>query len=206
MIRSSFQPKMLKPKKCRMCPTVFVPQRSMQFACSPACAQAWSAKQRAQKEARAKREERKSFKERAEKIKTRAEHLGELQDAVNAYVRLRDINDPCISCDKPATWQGQWHASHFKSVGHAPALRFNLLNIHKACSVCNKWKSGNYVGYKPRLEKKIGKEAVDWLEGPAGNEPLKITVAEIKELKKFYRAEVRRMKKAFVNQPEEETA
>lgn len=145
------------------------------------------------------------MKERAEKIKTRAQHLGELQDAVNAYVRLRDINDPCISCDKPATWQGQWHASHFKSVGHAPFLRFNLLNIHKACSVCNKWKSGNYAGYKPRLEKKIGKEMVDWLEGPAGNEPLKITVAEIKELKKFYRAEVRRLKKEVANQLEMES-
>lgn len=203
MNRSSFTPKMPKPRKCRVCTTVFVPARSTQTVCSPACAGAWSKKLAEEKAARARREERKSMKERAEKIKTRSEHLAELQDAVNAYVRLRDINDPCISCDKPATWQGQWHASHFKSVGHAPGLRFNLLNIHKACSVCNKWKSGNYAGYKPRLEKKIGKEMVDWLEGPAGNEPLKITVAEIKELKKFYRAEVRRLKKEVTLELEE---
>lgn len=206
MKRSSFSQKPLSPRKCKQCGDVFQRRTSTQTVCSPKCAHAWAEKLKAQKQARAAKAERKSMKERAEKIKTRAEHLGELQDAVNAYVRLRDINDPCISCDKPATWQGQWHASHFKSVGHAPALRFNLLNIHKACSVCNKWKSGNYAGYKPRLEKKIGKEAVDWLEGPAGNEPLKITVAEIKELKAFYRAEVRRLKKEVANQLEEEIA
>lgn len=193
----------LKLKKCRHCHASFAPISSMSKACSVPCALALNDAAKKKSAVVALKAERKSMKERAEKIKTRSEHLAELQDAVNAYVRLRDINDPCISCDKPATWRGQWHASHFKSVGHAPALRFNLLNIHKACSVCNKWKSGNYAGYKPRLEKKIGKEMVDWLEGPAGNEPLKITVAEIKELKKFYRAEVRRLKKEVTLEMEE---
>jgi hypothetical protein len=204
MIRTSTPlKKSLKPKRCRHCGNSFAPISSMSKACSVPCALALNDAAKAKTAAKALKAERKSMKERAEKIKTRSEHLAELQDAVNAYVRLRDINDPCISCDKPATWRGQWHASHFKSVGHAPGLRFNLLNIHKACSVCNKWKSGNYAGYKPRLEKKIGKEMVDWLEGPAGNEPLKITVAEIKELKKFYRAEVRRLKKEVTLEMEE---
>ena len=186
----------LKPKACRICRRTFTPLSSMAKVCSVPCSLELVRQDRARKEARAKREERKSLRERVEKAKTRGQHLRELQAIVNVYVRLRDANDGCISCDRPATWQGQWHASHFLSVGSHPALRFNLLNIHKACSICNKWKSGNYAGYKPRLEKKIGVDQVEWLEGPAGEGPLKITVSEIKEQKAFFRAEVRRMKKA----------
>jgi hypothetical protein len=174
----------------------------MQAVCSVACAQKDAERVAAQKAARANRAERKSIREALEKAKTRGAHLKELQDAVNAYVRLRDAKDGCISCDRPATWGGQWHASHFKSVGSHPGLRFNLLNIHKSCSICNNWKSGNYAGYKPRLEKKIGADQVAWLEGPAGHEPLKITVAEIKELKAHYRAEVRRLKKELTDELE----
>ena len=185
----------LKPKRCRICERTFTPISSMSKACSVHCAMEWSRRIAAKKAEQEARTERKKTREAKERLKTRKEHLAELQDVVNLFVRLRDRNDGCISCDKPATWNGQWHASHFKSVGSHPGLRFNLLNIHKACSVCNNWKSGNYAGYKPRLEQKIGKEMVEWLEGPEGEQPLKITVAEIKEQKKFYRAEVRRMKR-----------
>ncbi|PRH05420.1 hypothetical protein C6T60_14515 [Burkholderia multivorans] len=185
----------LNPKKCRECGVVFAPARPMQKVCSPACAIALTEKDKARKQARAQRAERKSLREALEKAKTRGQHLKELQAAVNTYVRLRDAADGCISCDRPANWQGQWHASHFLSVGSHPGLRFNLLNIHKACSICNNWKSGNYAGYKPRLEKKIGKDMVEWLEGPAGREPLKLTIAEIKELKALYREKARELKK-----------
>lgn len=183
----------LKPRKCKQCGEIFQRRTTTQTVCGPKCAEANAAKVRAQKAAKADKENRKSFRVAIEKAKRRADHLKELQDAVNAYVRLRDARDPCISCDKPSTWQGQWHASHFKSVGHAPALRFNLLNIHKACSVCNRYLGGNYAGYLPRLIEKIGAEQVAWLEGP--HEPLKITVEEIQDLKAFYRAEVRKLKK-----------
>lgn len=185
----------LKPKRCRICARDFTPISSMSKVCSVPCSEKWSQRISAKKAAHAERAERKKTREAKERLKTRGDHLAELQAVVNLFIRLRDRNDGCISCDKPATWSGQWHASHFKSVGSHPGLRFNLLNIHKACSVCNKWKSGNYAGYKPRLEQKIGKEMVEWLEGPDGEQPLKITVAEIKEQKNFYRAEVRRMKK-----------
>jgi hypothetical protein len=41
--------------------------------------------------------------------------------------------------------------------------------------------------------KKIGLARVEWLEGY--HEPKKYTLTEIQEMKTFYRAEVRRMKK-----------
>ncbi|HVM91752.1 MAG TPA: recombination protein NinG [Terriglobales bacterium] len=192
----------LKPRKCRSCGVVFQRQRSMQSVCSPACAAAWSAKQRAQKEARAKREERKSIRQALEKAKTRGQHLKELQAAFNAFIRARDAGLPCISCDRPATWDGQWHASHYRSVGSTPELRFSPLNVHKACSICNNFLSGNIGSYRPRLIAKIGLEQVEWLEGE--HPPLKLTIPEIVELKAHYRAEVRRLKKA--TQPELEEA
>ncbi|MEX3933298.1 recombination protein NinG [Paraburkholderia phymatum] len=203
MIRTSLPvKKALKPKRCRHCGNSFTPISSMSRACSVPCAIALTETAKAKQAAKVKRQEKRSIREALEKTKTRGAHLKELQDAVNAYVRLRDAKDGCISCDRPATWQGQWHASHFLSVGSHPGLRFNLLNIHKACSICNKWKSGNYAGYKPKLEKKIGADQVAWLEGPAGNEPLKITVAEIKEMKALFRAKVRELKKALEEEME----
>jgi hypothetical protein len=85
------------------------------------------------------------------------------QQVVNQYVRLRDGKEGCISCNRGAEWGGQWHASHFRSVGAASAIRFNLWNIHKSCSICNNWKSGNLSEYEPRLRAKIGDQKVDYL-------------------------------------------
>ncbi|OBR52409.1 hypothetical protein A6456_10645 [Paraburkholderia tropica] len=194
--------KSLKPRKCKSCGVSFVPVRSLQAACSVPCALAIAAKQKAQKAARAAKDERKSIRVALEKAKTRGTHLKELQAAFNAFIRARDANDPCISCDRPATWDGQWHASHYRSVGSTPELRFNEFNVHRSCSICNNFLSGNIGSYRPRLIAKIGLEKVEWLEGE--HAPLKLTIAEIQELKIHYRAEVRRMKKA--TQPEMEIA
>jgi hypothetical protein len=190
MIRAS-----LKPKKCRNrdCGKTFTPARSMQQACSVPCAIALSEKQKAQKAARANKVERKSLREALEKAKTRGEHLKDAQTAVNAYVRLRDANDPCISCDRPASWGGQWHASHYRSVGSNPGWRFNLLNIHRACSICNAWKSGNLTEYRPRLIAKIGLERVETLEQES---PVrKYDIEYLNRLKRIFREKARRIKK-----------
>ena len=98
---------------------------------------------------------------RKKKAKPKSKWLSELQTLVNKYVRLRDIKDGCISCDKPASWAGQWHASHYYSRGHSSSLRFNLNNIHKSCSVCNSHLSGNIEQYRPRIIEKIGKDKLD---------------------------------------------
>lgn len=181
----------LKKKKCAACKTVFQPQRSMQKVCGPKCASDFAAKQRAQKEVRANREERRSIREALEKAKTRGAHLKELQAAFNQWIRLRDAGQPCISCGRHHP--GQLHAGHYRSVGSEPALRFEPDNVHLQCAPCNTHLSGNLISYRVNLIKKIGAERVEWLEGP--NSPKKLTIAEIQEMKAFYRAEVRRMKK-----------
>ena len=136
----------------------------------PACidgyaeAQAEKAKRADAKAARmAAKVERASIKARKEAIKPRAKWLAECQAIVNKIVRLRDRHLPCCSCDRPASWDGQWHASHLRSVGAASAVRFNLWNIHKGCSVCNNHLSGNLAEYLPRIRARIGDDKVDWL-------------------------------------------
>ncbi|WP_186194457.1 recombination protein NinG [Burkholderia gladioli] len=181
----------LKPKKCRACGVVFEPARSMQKVCSPACAIALNDKAKAKKAVQAQRAERKDLRERLEKAKTRGTHLRELQGAFNAWIRARDAGKPCISCGR--FHQGQWHAGHYRSVGSEPALRFEPNNVHLQCQPCNTYLSGNLIPYRINLIKKIGLERVEWLEGP--HIPKKLTIAEIQDMKQFYRAEVKRMKR-----------
>lgn len=176
---------MTKPKTCKQCGSLFTPARPLQRVCSPICAS------RLVKEA--KKQERESVKVRKEAIKSKADWAREAQSVVNKYVRLRDAHLGCVSCDKPANWQGQWHGSHFRSVGAATAVRFNLWNIHKACSVCNNWKSGNLSEYEPRLMEKIGSDKVDWLR--TQNQLVRYDVPYLKRLKKIFTKKVKRMEK-----------
>lgn len=191
----SLSTRQLKPKICQNteCGTKFIPQRLGQRVCSPACALATKDKHQAPaRKAIADRNSR-EIKARKEKLKSRAEHLKECQAIFNQYIRLRDADKPCVSCGRPATWDGQWHASHYRSVGSTPALRFNPLNVHRACSICNSHLSGNIMGYRPELVRRIGEEAVLALEGP--HEPLKLTIEDIKALKAKFRAWVRELKR-----------
>lgn len=184
-----------RPKKCAVqtCRASFVPRASFQTWCSPDCGVAIARAKQEKKRKSLAQVERREIKVRKEKLKSRADHLREAQQAFNEWVRLRDADLSCVSCDKPSTWAGQWHASHFRSVGSSPEHRFNPANVHKACSVCNNHMSGNILGYKPELERRIGVEAVEALLGPS--EPKRYTVEEIKAIKADYRAMTRELKK-----------
>ena len=118
---------------------------------------------------KAKQAYNKETKQLKESIKPKSKWLSELQVIVNKYVRLRDINDGCISCDKPRGWQGQFHCGHYFSRGHSSSLRFNLWNMHKQCSVCNNHLSGNIGKYTPRLIEKIGIDRFNYLESHKSN-------------------------------------
>ena len=173
-----------REKKCRVCPTRFTPSRPLQVACCPDCAQALARRNREKAEKRAATIERQKTRAALEALKSRADWLREAQAAVNRYVRLRDRKKGCISCDRPATWDGQWHASHFRSVGAASAVRFNLWNIHKACSVCNHHLSGNLAAYRPRLVALIGQKRVDWLDSQ--NQVVRHDIEYLKKIKRVF--------------------
>lgn len=154
----------MKEKTCPICRIKFAPSRPMQKVCSPACAYEYSRKQSAKAEMIAALEDRKVIRMKLEDLKPLSYFANKAQKAVNALVRYRDRNEPCISCGR--FHDGSYDAGHYRSRGAAPALRFNLDNIHRQCVPCNQHKSGNAIEYRMRLIQKIGIERVEWLEGP----------------------------------------
>lgn len=171
--------------RCKVCTAEFKQQRMGQKTCAdPVCRKEWKRQAGLRKQALADRRAQK------EKLKTRQEHAKEAQAAFNAWIRWRDRDIPCISCgtDRAA----QWDASHYRSVGAVPALRFDEANVHKACSVCNQHKSGNIIEYRLRLIHKIGPEELARLEGP--HEPKKYTIDQLKELKAHYKAKLKELR------------
>ena len=180
-------------KKCKNCQYPFKPTRPLQVACSPGCAMDLAAAKRVKDHERALVEERKADKLKRDNLKSKAQWAKEAQTAFNAYIRLRDDVDPCISCGR--YHGGQYHAGHYLSVGARPELRFEPLNVHKQCAPCNSHLSGNVVLYRVALRKRIGDQLVDWLEGPHAAKHYDID--DLKALKAKYAAKVREMRKAM---------
>lgn len=183
-----------KPKKCRVatCRTSFVPSRMGQAVCSPACALIDGPRHAPKARKALDQIDRKEIKVRKEKLKSRAGHAKDTQRAFNEWVRLRDADLPCVSCGRHH--DGQYHAGHYRTVAANPAIRFEPLNVHKQCAPCNNHKSGDIVNYRIELVKRIGAEAVEWLEGP--HEPKKYTIEQLKAMTAEYRAKTRELKRA----------
>lgn len=185
------KPKQPRPKKCRVCTETYTPSKPLQVVCSPSCALLHAAKKRERERKALDQIERKAIREAKERVKPRSDYLKEAQAAINRYVRLRDAHLGCVSCERPAAWQGQWHASHYRSRGAAPHLRFNLHNIHKSCSICNNHLSGNIMGYRPELVRRIGEERVALLEASQGRAGF--TTDYLKRLKRVFAEKTRRL-------------
>jgi len=186
-----------KPKKCKnpACGDSFVPQRLGQAVCGYKCGLAIKDVNRAKAGKALAQIGRREIQARKEKLKSRADHAKDAQAVINRYVRLRDAHLGCISCDKPASWGGQWHCSHFRSVGAAAHLRFNLWNMNKSCSQCNAHLSGNIMVYRPRLVEKIGAEKVEWLE--RNQDLVRHEIPYLKRLKAVFTKKVRRLEKRY---------
>jgi hypothetical protein len=148
----AIQAKPLKVKRCRYCKKEFQPARPLQSVCDWTCGHALILKRKADADAKAAKAERQQIKVRKDAIKRPSELAKEAEYYVNRYVRLRDYHKGCCSCDKPATWDGQWHCSHYVAVGASSALRFHLWNLNKACSECNHRKGGNVREYGLRMD------------------------------------------------------
>lgn len=183
-----------KQHKCKECGCYYTKFQSTQQVCSVACAMVMGKRKAEEKRKKLEKSDRLQEKRRMralkEKLKSRSDWLKDLQVVFNQFIRLRDKDLPCISCGR--YHQGQWHAGHYRSVGSSPELRFCEENVHKQCSPCNNHLSGNIVNYRPRLIEKIGLERVEWLERQ-DHAPLKLSVDEIKDLIKVYKAKCKEL-------------
>lgn len=167
----------IKPRRCKICNEVFTPNRPLVPVCSPKCAIAYSNKLKANKE-------KKERKIQLEKLKTHKDYLRELQTIFNTYIRERDKNKGCITCNAPL--KNKFDAGHYFSVGAYANLRFNVDNVHGQCVACNQHKHGNIAEYSIRLPYRIGIERFNNLLEQR-NISNKLSISEIEVLKIKYK-------------------
>lgn len=193
-----------KPKTCPICSTEYIPRSSLQKVChNYKCAIAFN-KQRdaeiaAREQRKREREQSADLRQRRKALKTRAEWEREAQAAFNRYIRMRDMYQECISHPGKLISNSNYitgsavDASHYRSRGAASHLRFNVFNVHAACTRCNRQLSGNAVEYRIRLIERIGLERVERLEGD--NEPRKFDIDYLKRVKSIFTRRARHYEK-----------
>ncbi len=194
-MRRSSPPKAKRKKKCKACRKSFRPFLSTQVVCGVKCSLIWGRKE-------AKKKARKKHRCDIERIKPLSKVMADTQVAFNAFIRLRDVCQPCISCDVMSP-PGGWDCGHYLTRGAHPELRFDEDNAHRQCKKCNGGAGFSFggrkvltvqQGYRVRLILRIGIKRVKWLEGP--HEPKRYRVDELREIKAEYQRKLRELKDA----------
>lgn len=175
--------------KCKFCKKPASQKFGLNYFCDTECAYKQARANQDKKARKDIAEQRKADREKLKQLKSRSEWLKELQVIFNKFIRLRDAGLPCISCGALDDGSRQMQAGHYKTVGAHPALRFDESNCHAQCSRCNNFLSGNLLPYRVALIAKVGQAEVDRLESK--QEPLKLTIPEIKDLIAEYKAKVK---------------
>ena len=161
--------------------------------CATQYSQAKSAKLRAKAIAKKEKQDKQSHTKKKRELKDndKSFQTKKTQQIFNAYIRLRDNAQPCISCLR--FHDGQYHAGHYRTVGANPEIRFNPRNCHKQCAPCNNHLSGNLVNYRVNLIAKFGVEFVDFLGGH--HPPKRYTIANLKTIQKWFKRKTKRLER-----------
>lgn len=193
--------------RCKHCKVKFTPERVGQIVhadCVVPYMEAQiakrQAKQRAEQKVKAKVEQA-VFRKRKRAIRRLSEFRADAQKAFNAWVRARDADLPCVSCDEtslPMLPGGQWDAGHFLSRGAYPELALEPLNCWRQCKSCNAG-SGKFAHkartvaqkYEDELLNRIGPEKLAWLKGP--HEATKYTREDYEEIEATYKAKLKEL-------------
>lgn len=182
--------------RCKNCKEVFKPRFFLQKYCmeKDECIKAFTDNHKATKEKTEAKEWSKEKKERKEANLTYSEWLGLLQKTFNTFIRMRDADNPCISCQTTSK-DVVYAAGHFWTVKGFPSVRFDEDNLHLQCNAhCNMYLAGNINEYRPRLIEKIGIERFEALEYRARNTTLKLSIPEIKEKIQEYKNKIKQLK------------
>lgn len=197
-----------KPKKCPICTTEYTPRSSLQKVChNYKCAMEFNRQVDERNAAREIRKQerlqRDDLRQRRERLKGKSEWNREAQAAVNKFIFWRDYGDPCIACGKPLNYGvrgGAVDASHYRSRGAAPWLRFNVLNNNAGCVHCNRDLSGNLIPYRINLIEKFGLHRVERIEHD--NTVRKFDIEYLKRVKSIFTRRARHYEKLRKRQME----
>lgn len=181
-----------KPKKCKWskCKEHFIPQRPLQQVCNYMCATGYAQDKIEQK---AKREFDVKIAVMKMGLKKLSEYEAEARKEFQTYIRLRDRNQPCISCG--CLQAKQWDGGHFLKAELFTGLIFNENNCHKQCSRCNDIFSGNELEYRDGLIKRYGYHFVLKLEKEKDKHRVyKFTKDELIQIKFKYKQKIKELK------------
>jgi hypothetical protein len=174
---------MAKQKTCKVCKNKFEPLRPLQMVCTPACAYEYQKNQKLKTWKKEKADKKKS-------LMTLSDHLKIAQVNFNHYIRLRDKDNLCISCQKPPKKK---NAGHYFNANNHYYVRFNEDNVHLQCEHCNTSLSGNLIPYRKHLIDKIGAPRFYCLEALAYL-TRKFTIEEVKEINETYKNKIKSLK------------
>lgn len=146
-----------RQKKCKVCSEHFTPYNSLQKVCGVPCSLVFVKNEQ-------RKVHRKELAEFRKVNESKTSLLKKAQQAFNAYIRTRDYQKPCISCEswkERTTLRGQqMDAGHWYGTGAHSTLRFKTWNVHNQCVACNRDLSGNPHNYELGLIKRFGREWV----------------------------------------------
>ena len=170
----------IKLKQCKQCREMFKPFNTLQVVCSAICALEFNSKKEVDK--------------RFKVMKSDSRSLIELRNLARVsfqiYIRQRDKDLPCISCNKS---DAKWDAGHYLKAEIYTKLIFNEDNVHKQCSYCNLQLAGNLIEYRKNLVKRIGINKVQELEDMADlSRSYKFTKDELITLAKNYKLKIKK--------------
>lgn len=177
--------KQLKQKKCRVCKALFNPFRSTQVVCNYLCAQLYADELNRKKELKDWKIKKAKMKE---DLMSLSDWLKIAQTHFNTYIRQRDKDQLCISCQKPPLKK---NAGHFFNANNHYSVRFDERNVNLQCEHCNTFLSGNLIPYRENLIKKIGIQEFEDLSKIA-NETRKFNIQEVKELINIYKNKIKK--------------
>ena len=104
------------------------------------------------------------------------------QDVFNKWIRERDKDSGCISCNGETQ-----QAGHYFSSGHYSSLTFSELNVNGQCVRCNMFLHGNLIQYRMGLVYRYGEREVHQLEQDSRYGVKKWSREELEEIIKKYK-------------------
>ena len=173
--------------RCKNCKQKFEQIRfNQKFCLDPECVKVWVAEAKDQ-----------NWKKTKKKMQADIETVQELMKAAqivfNKFIRIRDKNQPCISCGSKL--ENKFDAGHYFSSGGHKAVTFDIDNVHGQCVACNQWKHGNLIQYQIGIEQRIGGDRLIQLHEKA-HKAVKYTREELRDLIANYKQKIKDLEKS----------
>lgn len=141
-------------------------------------------------------QEKKRIRKKKEELLTVQDWIKIAQQAFNAYIRERDKDQKCISCDN--VLKGKFDAGHYYSAGGHYSLRFNEDNVHGQCVACNQHKHGNLQRYREGILKRLDGRKLNKLD-ELSQETRKFTREDLKGITEYYKNKLKELRDEKAN-------